>query len=215
MFTNVDLCFRRYKRKEDVEELVSMKPRFLSKLKPQEGLREGNNAHFECKLEPVADSNLKVEWFKNGKPVTVGHRFRPIHDFGYVALDIIGLISEDSGVYTCRAVNAVGSDEVHANLSCKSSKQIVQESQGDVKMDKIQQIEDRSNYKISRHEELEESCTQVNQLHPLTSIGSMTENENHCIFMLKLGSRFHIIAEDDRNQGRPTSSFRSPFDSRL
>ena len=144
--------------------MVSMRPRFLSKLKPLDGLREGNNAHFECKLEPVADPNLKVEWFKNGMPVTVGSRFRPIHDFGYVALDIIGLISEDTGVYTCRAVNAVGTDEVSANLSCKSTKQIVKESQGDVKMDKIQQIEDRSNYKVSRGEELEETCTQVNQL---------------------------------------------------
>jgi len=155
--------FRRYKRKEDVEETVSMKPRFLSKLKPLEGLRESNNAHFECKLEPVADPNLKVEWFKNGQPVTVGHRFRPIHDFGYVALDIIGLISEDSGVYTCRAVNAVGTDEVSANLSCKSSKQVIQKTQGDVKMNKIQQIEDRSANNMSRHEELEESCSQVNK----------------------------------------------------
>ena len=35
-------------------------------------MREGQHAHFECKLEPVTDSNLKVEWYKNGRPITVG-----------------------------------------------------------------------------------------------------------------------------------------------
>lgn len=49
----------------------------------------------------------------------VGHRFRPIHDFGYVALDIVDLIAEDSGTYTCRAVNMVGTDEVSCTLKCR------------------------------------------------------------------------------------------------
>ena len=35
-------------------------------------------------VEPIADPNLSIEWFKDGRPVTVGHRFRPIHDFGYL-----------------------------------------------------------------------------------------------------------------------------------
>jgi len=51
-----------------------------------------------------------------------GHRFRPIHDFGYVALDIIDLIAEDSGTYTCRAVNLVGADETTCTLVCRSKK---------------------------------------------------------------------------------------------
>lgn len=48
-----------------------------------------------------------------------GHRFRPIHDFGYVALDIVDLIAEDSGTYTCRAVNVVGADETTCTLHCR------------------------------------------------------------------------------------------------
>ena len=76
--------------------------------------------HFEAKIEPLADPNLHIEWFKDGRPVTIGHRFRPIHDFGYVAMDIVGLITEDSGTYTIRATNNVGSCEATATLRCKS-----------------------------------------------------------------------------------------------
>lgn len=38
----------------------------------------------------------------------IGHRFRSIHDFGYVALDILYCYSEDSGTYMCKAVNELG-----------------------------------------------------------------------------------------------------------
>ena len=109
---------------EDVEQFVS--PQFIHKPRSLDNLMEGQNAHFEAKLEPIADPNLRVEWFLDGRPVTIGHRFRPIHDFGYVALDIVGLISEDSGTYTCRATNNVGSCECQVTLTCKS-KFLVQE----------------------------------------------------------------------------------------
>jgi hypothetical protein len=62
----------RYKKSEYVDEVVNVKPRFLTKPKSLENMREGQHAHFECKLEPVTDSNLKVEWYKNGRPITVG-----------------------------------------------------------------------------------------------------------------------------------------------
>ncbi len=81
---------------------------------------EGRNVHFEAKVEPITDPNLQIEWLKDGQPVTVGHRFRPIHDFGYVALDIVGVISEDSGRYTCRAVNQAGVAEFNLELECHS-----------------------------------------------------------------------------------------------
>jgi hypothetical protein len=103
---------------EDVEQFTA--PRFVAKPRSIDGLVEGQNAHFEAKLEPIADPNLRVEWFVNGQPVTIGHRFRPIHDFGYVALDIVGVISEDSGTYTCRATNNAGSCETQVTLQCKS-----------------------------------------------------------------------------------------------
>uniref|UniRef100_A0A1B0FY72 Ig-like domain-containing protein n=1 Tax=Phlebotomus papatasi TaxID=29031 RepID=A0A1B0FY72_PHLPP len=136
----------RYKRSEYVDEIVNIKPRFLTRPKNLEGMREGQHAHFECKLEPVTDPNLKVEWYKNGRPITVGHRFRPIHDFGYVALDIIDLIAEDSATYTCRAVNFVGSDETQCNLICRGSEQILTTSQNEAGLEQIHYLEDRSRY---------------------------------------------------------------------
>lgn len=33
-------------------------------------LQEGRNAHFEAQLNPVSDPTMKVEWYKDGKPIT-------------------------------------------------------------------------------------------------------------------------------------------------
>lgn len=62
----------RYQRAMWTEEVVKVHPRFLTKFKDLENLREGQNAHFECRLEPITDPNLKVEWFKDGKTLTIG-----------------------------------------------------------------------------------------------------------------------------------------------
>jgi titin len=62
----------RYKKQEVMEEIVNIKPRFVTKPKSFDNMREGQHCHFECKLEPVTDTNLKVEWYKNGRPITVG-----------------------------------------------------------------------------------------------------------------------------------------------
>lgn len=134
----------RYKRSEYVDEIVNVRPRFITQPKSLSNLREGTHAHFECKIEPVTDPNLKVEWFKNGHPITVGHRFRPIHDFGYVALDIVDLIAEDSGTYTCRAINMIGSAETHCTLQCRSSEQIVTLTQNEHGLEQIHYLEDRT-----------------------------------------------------------------------
>lgn len=149
----------RYKRTEYVDEQQNIRPRFLTKPKDLGNMREGAHAHFECKLEPQTDSNLKVEWFKNGAPITIGHRFRPIHDFGYVALDVVDLIAEDSGIYTCRAVNGIGVDETQCTLDCRSSQQILTTTQNEAGLEQIQYLEDRSRY--TRHEMEEEVTRQA------------------------------------------------------
>ena len=33
---------------------------------------EGTNVHLECRLQPVGDNSMRVEWFVNDQPLKVG-----------------------------------------------------------------------------------------------------------------------------------------------
>lgn len=98
----------RYKRVAEQEPIVAEKPQFGRPLKNIEHLPEGKNAHLEATLTPVNDPTMVVEWFRNGKPIPQGHKFKTTYDFGYIALDILYAYPEDSGTYMCKAKNAVG-----------------------------------------------------------------------------------------------------------
>lgn len=65
----------RYQKETWVEESMKIQPRFISKLNNLT-LHEGQMAHFECRLEPINDSSLRVEWFRNGKSLPVGKQSR-------------------------------------------------------------------------------------------------------------------------------------------
>ena len=84
------------------------------------GIGEGEPVHFECRVEPKTDHRLRVEWYRNGKILPTGHRFRTLYDMGFVSLDILYTYPEDSGEYVCRAVNDLGEDTTRATISCKS-----------------------------------------------------------------------------------------------
>jgi titin len=71
-------------------------------------LVEGQNAHFEGRVEPVHDPNLRIEFYHNGKPLPSGSRYHITFDFGYVALDINHVYPEDAGEYTVKAINNLG-----------------------------------------------------------------------------------------------------------
>ena len=94
-------------------------PKFITPLNSLDNLKESDHAHLECRLTPVNDANLKVEWFVNGVAIKTGHRFRTTHDFGYVALDILYAYPEDTGVYMCKATNLVGEAVNTCNIAVK------------------------------------------------------------------------------------------------
>jgi hypothetical protein len=80
---------------EAIHEDVSLQtPRFITQIKPLENLVEGDNIHFECRLEPTTDGRLTVDWYHNGEPLRSGHRHKTIHDFGFVSLDILSVYPE-------------------------------------------------------------------------------------------------------------------------
>lgn len=47
-------------------------PKFKTQIKNLLTLKENDSAHFECKLIPMGDPNMKVEWFKDGEPLHHG-----------------------------------------------------------------------------------------------------------------------------------------------
>ncbi len=104
---------------EDDQQLSA--PTFVVQLQGKTSLIEGQNAHFECRIEPYPDPSLRVEWYHNGRPLPFGNRWRTSYDFGFAALDILGAYAEDSGRYTLKVVNALGSAEssIDVKISCK------------------------------------------------------------------------------------------------
>ncbi|CAH8435558.1 unnamed protein product [Schistosoma haematobium] len=104
-------------------------PNFLKPLAPQVGLRESAPAHFETCVEPTNDPSLTVEWYKDGKPVSMGCRFNAVLDRGFAMLDIHYCYPEDNGAYFCVARNAAG--QVQSNvveLQCNADEHIVTSS---------------------------------------------------------------------------------------
>ena len=95
-------------------------PSFSVQLQGKTQLIEGQNAHFECRIDPYPDPSLKVEWLFNGKSLSYGNRWRASYDFGFAALDILGCYAQDSGTYTIRATNALGMAESSVNVKIAS-----------------------------------------------------------------------------------------------
>merc|ERR1719288_270360 len=99
------------------DEVDARPPVFISKIKDVT-CAEGQPAHFDCRVEPIGDGSMRVEWFHNDQAIAIGSRIHTISDFGFVVLDIDWTFKRDSGRYTCRATNRFGTAETTANLVC-------------------------------------------------------------------------------------------------
>lgn len=141
-------------RPQEVESKME-KPVFVTPLNNQDNVRESDHVHLECRLTPVNDPNLKVEWFVNGVKLKTGHRFRTTHDFGYVALDILYAYPEDSGTYHCKAVNLVGEAVNTCTVSVLEKKGIYFESQHPEGWAKIRDLESHKPQRTTFEPEVE------------------------------------------------------------
>ena len=47
-------------------------PKFKTNIKGLIHLKENESLHLECKLTPIGDPHMKVEWFKDGQPLPYG-----------------------------------------------------------------------------------------------------------------------------------------------
>ncbi|CAK9295899.1 unnamed protein product [Gordionus sp. m RMFG-2023] len=92
------------------------RPCFKSDLKGID-LEEGQGIHLEAKLEPLDDSNLKVDWFKDGQPLKESPKIKAGQDKGKVYLDMDDMKPKDSGVYKCKASNDFGEAIISAPIT--------------------------------------------------------------------------------------------------
>lgn len=70
------------------------KPQIIVHLQKPEGLTEGDSTHLEAQFTPIDDPNLKVEWFRDGKPLFHANRYKMVQDFGFAILDILHLFAQ-------------------------------------------------------------------------------------------------------------------------
>lgn len=119
-------------------------PQFTQELSGAiEDLKEGDPLHLDATILPINDPKLRVEWYFNNHPLQFSSRVRTIHDFGYVALEFLHLLSEDSGTYTCYVINEVGEASSSISFECISKRNIYLDSQHEQSWVKIQEIENR------------------------------------------------------------------------
>ncbi|KAK6027796.1 immunoglobulin I-set domain protein [Ostertagia ostertagi] len=104
-------------------------------------LRKANRSIWNARSSRINDNTLKVTWLRNGAPIPHGHRFRTFYDFGFVSLDILGVYPQDSGEYTCKAENALGSVETKTKIDCKPKDAILGQVQHPKSYQRIQEIE--------------------------------------------------------------------------
>merc|ERR1719391_785502 len=131
------------KMEMDSEDGCQSKPSFVAQLQGKTQLLEGQSAHLECRIDPYPDSTLRVDWFFNGKPLPFGNRWRTSYDFGFAALDILGCYAQDSGTYTIRATNCLGSAESSVNVNIATGKGLLLESEHEEALQKIKFLESK------------------------------------------------------------------------
>lgn len=62
----------RYQRHVTDDVTIVQPPQFTRPLHNLETV-EGTNVHLECRLQPVGDPTMRVDWFVNGRPVPTGN----------------------------------------------------------------------------------------------------------------------------------------------
>ena len=97
------------------------KPIFKKKLENQKK-KTLEEAHFDCRLIPIGDPTMKVQWLLDGKPMENANRIQTMFEFGYTSLDILNCYPRDTGVISCRAINAHGGAETSATLIVKEDR---------------------------------------------------------------------------------------------
>jgi len=79
---------------------------------------EGNPAKF--KTTHTSKSKVTVQWLREGMLIPESPDFQMLTEGNSVSLIITNTYEEDSGLFTCRIINAAGQVETSAKLIVKS-----------------------------------------------------------------------------------------------
>lgn len=118
------------------------RPVFRQSVIPEKAtIEEYENIEFVCHLTPISDPSMKIEWLLNGKPLKESSRYTSENDFGIIKLKIRRCEAEDSGLYQCRASNALGEAVTTTSLRVKAQDSVQYESLNPSGLDKIRELE--------------------------------------------------------------------------
>lgn len=162
------------KRRDSDTEYQSTRPAFTTHLRDVMAT-EGERVHFEARLIPIGDPNLKVQWLHNGRPLQASSRVMTTFNFGYVSLTLLGVESKDEGVYICHAYNDVGEATSTGNLKVRTRPEIERTSQHPESLDNLRYLEEQSRY---QRPQIEEDLPGVPPvfIKPLNNLDDLVEN---------------------------------------
>lgn len=92
-------------------------PSFLKKVDPSYLLTPGESAHLQCKIK--GSPEIQVTWFKNNKEIRESDTHKISFANNVAGLDISNVKVDDSGSYSCEAVNDAGSDSCSTEIVVK------------------------------------------------------------------------------------------------
>lgn len=174
----IQVLERSHKKKKIEEDYVFIdKPKFGAKLNDH-AINEGEPVYLESSLMPINDPSMKVEWYFNDQLLKVGHRFKTLHDFGYVSLQILYAYPEDSGTYECRATNDLGEDRISCNINVQGKKIIDTSTIHDESLHQIRQIERTTT--VKRTDEII-NIVQPKIVKPLQNSYELNEGDSVCL----------------------------------
>lgn len=92
-------------------------PSFVKKVDPSYLLTPGDSARLQCKIK--GSPEIQVTWFKNNKEIHESNTHRMSFVNSVAVLDILEMKVDDTGTYSCEAVNEVGSDSCTTEVVVK------------------------------------------------------------------------------------------------
>lgn len=94
--------------------MISHSKPLFSTLLHDRTVAEGSSIRLSCNV--VCDGDTRIEWLKNHRPLPNDGQYLTVLRNGIASLDIAATSIEDSGNYTCHAINDYGETFTHAQL---------------------------------------------------------------------------------------------------